>query len=238
MNNTVNVFAMLLVATLLFHGALNYMTDNIGDFETVALPPKKPENLALNNPVINVDATSRDSWTLVDFADGKTYRVKDPELDKEKMSQLQWDLGFQRTKIIANGGATNPAGEVGVIDMGKVDIDDVREAPETGYVQDNRAWGKLANPSLRDWYLYRTRTHNIESQRNVYVVRTANGRHMKFRIVNYYCGRKESDCASIMCSREEAACLTIEYVLSSIGERMFPASPSSVTAANLNQNLN
>lgn len=231
MNNTLNIFGMLVVATFLFHAALNYMTDNIVDFETVALPPKRTETAAVGNPTVRVNATSRDVWTLLDFATGKTYSIQEPEKERARVNEIQWDLGFQRTKIIANGGKTNSQGTVGVVNLGKVDFDDVKEAPETGYLADTNAWGKPGNPSLADWYLYRTRTHNIESQKNVYVARTSDKSYVKFRILNYYCNQNESDCAAAMCPRDEAACITLEYVRQPNGERVFPVPAARAAVA-------
>ncbi|NIQ02747.1 MAG: hypothetical protein GWM98_22325, partial [Nitrospinaceae bacterium] len=77
---------------------------------------------------------------------------------------------------------------------------------------------------------YRTRTHNIESKKNVYLVRTGDG-HLKMRIINYYCKRAESDCQTSMCPREEAACLSIEYLHIKKGERTFPV-PTPALAQN------
>ena len=45
---------------------------------------------------------------------------------------------------------------------------------------------------------------------------------MKMRILNYYCGQKDQECRSMMCTREEAACLTIEYILAEPGSKTFP----------------
>lgn len=230
MKNTLYIFAMLLAATFLFHSALNHMVDNIGDFETVALPPKKVNTSSTTNPIIKVDASSRDIWLLVDFASGQIHKVKDADLKKERLNGFKWDLGFQRTKIISNSGETNPNGKVGVINLGKVDMDQVLEAPETGYKQDTQSWGKVSNPSLSDWYIYRTRTHNVESQHHVYMVRTAGNLYMKFRILNYYCSHQEEDCSTMMCSREEAGCLTIEYLLQPDGKKRFPITPVSEIA--------
>ena len=39
---------MLLAATLIFHTALNYMSDNIEEFETVPLPPKIIKKIRLS----------------------------------------------------------------------------------------------------------------------------------------------------------------------------------------------
>ena len=137
------------------------------------------------------------------------------------MSQVSWDLAFSRTKIISNGGKTNPSGKTGIINLGPVDFDNIKTAPETGYVQDNRSLGNLINKELAGWYNYRTRTHNIESKRNVYALKLNNGIFMKMRILNYYCAQKENACRSMMCTREEAACLTIEYILTEPGSNTF-----------------
>ena len=80
----------------------------------------------------------------------------------------------------------------------------------------------MLNKAIADWYLYRTRTHNIESQKNVYALRMAEGGYLKMRILNYYCSHDESECRTVMCGRLEAACYSIEYVLSNDSGRRFP----------------
>ncbi len=236
MGNTFKIFAMLLAATVLFHYTLNMMLDNIEEFETVPLPPKKIPKLVTFNPVIKVNASSQKTWTLVNFSTGKTYKIADPEKEKVRIAKINWDLGFQRTKIITNSGITNPSGQVGVLNLGTVKFDDIRKSPETGFLVDSKSFGKVLNKGIADWYNYRTRTHNVESRKNVYVVRTSNGQYMKMRILNYYCRQKESDCRTMMCTREDAACLTIEYVLAPELGTEFPIyTASSTSAENLSQ---
>ena len=213
---------MLLGATLLFHTTLNYMEDNIEEFETVPLPPKKIQKISTNNSIIKIDAKDRDAWMLVEFSSGKTLKISEDEAETDKLHQTNWDMAFSRTKIITNGGKTNPAGKTGVINLGLTNFDDIRTAPETGYVQDHRSLGNLINKELAGWYNYRTRTHNIESKRNVYAMKLNNGVYMKMRILNYYCGLKDEECRSMMCTREEAACLTLEYLLAEPGSNIFP----------------
>jgi len=232
MNPTPKIFLMLLAATLIFHTALNYMIDNIEEFETVPLPPKKIKKVSTQNPTIQVNAKTKDSWMLVHFSSGKTQAVKDGKNKKEALQSLDWDMGFSRTKIITNGGATNPLGNTGVINLGPVDFDQVSKAPKKGYIEDKISFGNLINKELSDWYNYRTRTHNIESKNNVYVVKLTDNRFMKMRILNYYCGKKDQDCRTMMCSRQQAACLTVEYVLAKKGTNQFPLS-----VTNLAQNI-
>ena len=220
MNNTLNIFGGLILGSIIFLTTINYMANNIEDFESVPLPPPKQMSITTNNPLIKVDATSRSKWTLVDFSTGKTYNINDLEKEKSKLKSYPWDVGFKRTKIISNGGLTNREGIVGLKNMGPIDFDSLANVPVTGYVQDAKSYGKILNKAIVDWYLYRTRTHNIESQKNVYVVRMAEGGYLKMRILNYYCSRDESECKTVMCSRQEAACYGIEYVLSD-GNRQF-----------------
>ena len=221
MNPTPRIFAMLLGATLLFHTTLNFMEENIEDFETVPLPPKKIKKISTNNPIIRIDAKNRNSWTLVEFATGKTLQISEAEAETKEWGQASWDLGFSRTKIISNGGKTNPSGQTGIINLGPIDFDNIKTAPKSGYVQDHRSLGNLINKELIGWYNYRTRTHNIESKKNVYALKLNNGLFMKMRILNYYCAQPESACRSMMCTREEAACLTIEYIVTEPGSNVF-----------------
>ena len=219
MNDTLNIFGGLVLGSIIFLTTINYMASNIEDFESVPLPPPKQLAITTNNPVIKVDATSRRKWTLVDFSTGKTYSVNDLKNEKTKLKKFPWDVGFQRTKIISNGGLTNPDGIVGLKNMGPVNFDSVADVPATGYIQDAKSYGKILNKAIADWYIYRTRTHNIESQKNVYAVRMAEGGYLKMRILNYYCSRNELECRTVMCGRQEAACYGIEYVLFEDNER-------------------
>ena len=165
-----------------------------------------------------------------DFSTIKTYQVKDLEKDKDKINHFPWDIGFQRTKIVTNGGVTNPEGRVSLKNLGPIDFDSITNIPSDGYTQDAKSYGKILNKAISDWYLYRTRTHNIESQKNVYVGQMADGGFLKMRILNYYCSRNESECKSAMCSRQEAACYSIEYIHTDDNEN-FPITANFLTSS-------
>ena len=230
---------MLLAVTLIFHTALNYMIENIEEFETVPLPPKIIKKISTQNPTIQINAKVKDAWMLVHFPSRKTHSVADNELKKNVFQSLDWDLGFSRTKIITNGGGTNPLGYTGAINLGPVEFNKVSKAPKNGYIKDEVTFGNLINKELSDWYTYRTRTHNIESKNNVYLIKLKNNRFMKMRILNYYCGKKDQDCRTIMCSRQQAACLTVEYVLAENGTDVFPVNQfESNTSSTIESTLN
>ena len=145
MNNTLNVMGGLIFGTIIFLSAINYMEDNIEDFESLPLPSPKNSNIETNNPLIKVNATSRNKWALVDFSTRKVYSVNDIEKEKNKLKSFPWDVGFQRTKIISNGGLTTPDGIVGLKNMGPVDFDSLGDVPISGYVKDAKSYGKKIN---------------------------------------------------------------------------------------------
>ena len=222
MNNTLNILGGLILGSTLFLVTINYMANNIEDFESVALPTPKNNTITTNNPTIKIDAKSRKNWTLVDFSTEKIYKINDIEKERSKLNNYPWDIGFQRTKIITNGGQTNPEGIVALKNMGPIDFNSLDRVPTKVNIQDEKSYGKIINKAIADWYLYRTRTHNIESQKNVYVLRMADGGYLKMKILNYYCRRNEAECKSIMCSRQEAACYRIEYIFANTDGINFP----------------
>ncbi len=230
MNNMLKLFIILLGATFLLNFAMNYMANNISDFENLPLPPKKITKFNSPYPLLKVNAQSKDTWILVDFSSGEFHKIDDPENNKQQLNKFDWDLGFQRTKIISNGGETNPKGSVGVINLGQQDFEAIEKIPETSFTFDKRSWGSINNQSLADWYVYRTRTHNVESKKNLYILKTSDG-YIKMKIINYYCGRPESDCQTMMCTRDEAACLTIQYSHISSKKDKFPILSKKTTQA-------
>ena len=52
----------LIVGSSLFLVIINYMADNIEDFESRPLPLPKQMSVSSRNPIIKVDATSRNEW--------------------------------------------------------------------------------------------------------------------------------------------------------------------------------
>ena len=53
----------------------------------------------LHHKTLTVDATDRESWVYVNLLEGEIVDIKDAA------TSLEWDLGFQRTDVITNGGA-------------------------------------------------------------------------------------------------------------------------------------
>ena len=56
----------------------------------------------LHSATVTIDATSREAWTFFSFSAGTPVEVED------HTTSTDWDLGFQRTMVIVNGGVSGP----------------------------------------------------------------------------------------------------------------------------------
>lgn len=157
--------------------------------EKVEPLPQATTNL-LSTQVTTVNASSEKEYVYFDFSSGKPVRILDA-------SSLEWDLAFRRGKVISNGGASSKLGKAGLIDLGEVEFDTVTKVPRDKYIQDISAPTETENPVLLKWYNYNYFTHKLTAKKNIYAVRTANGKFAKFQFVSFYCDNKEAGCIKI-----------------------------------------
>lgn len=146
---------------------------------------------------VTLDARDGSGWTFFDLERGRTVNGSvDPD----------WDLAVQRFHIVTNGGPGYP-GEAGALAL-EAAWEEVREAPEDGY---ETTTGRLdagpVNPALERWYEYSFFAHTLMPSPFTYVLRTADGRYAKMRIVSYYC------------IGALPGCLTIRYAIQGDGSR-------------------
>ncbi|MDH5763639.1 MAG: HmuY family protein, partial [Nitrospinota bacterium] len=109
-------------------------------------------------------------------------------------SSLEWDLAFRRGKIITNGGATNKFGQSGLMDLGEVSFEAVENVPLRDFIQDKATSTETENPVLVQWYKYNFITHKLTARKNIYVVRTADGKYAKIQFMSFYCADKQPGC--------------------------------------------
>jgi len=143
-----------------------------------------------------VDARDPEAWVHFDFSRGAVVPPTD---------DLAWDLAFNRSNVIANGGE-GFAGSAGIVDLGAVSFDSVRQVPASGYVATTASRDSV-NEALADWYDYSFTSHLLLPKPRVYAVRTADGRFAKVRFLGYYC------------EGVIAGCMTFEYVYQGAGGR-------------------
>jgi hypothetical protein len=176
-------FALLVVALV------------IGSFTKPEFPPyvpTEPHPVAVGDSLLGpaiytVDAHDTERWRRFDF--GRNAAVESGP----------WDIAFRRFHVITASGG-------GIVDLGLVPFDAVRELPSTGY-RANAPGPDTTNPGVGKWYAYSVLSHLLTSQHHVYGVRTAGGRYAKLELLAYYC--KEAG----------TACVTFRYTYQGDGTR-------------------
>lgn len=171
---------------------------------------------------IVIDATNEDEWTYFDFSRGKQVKIIDA-------SSLEWDLAFRRGKIISNGGATNKFGQAGLMSLGEVSFDAVENVPlNRDFILDEATRTQTENPVLLQWYKYNYITHKLTARKNVYVMRTSNGKYAKIIFTSFYCADKQP------------GCIQMKYVYQDSGSKSFLKNSSdlpSPTTASINLDI-
>ena len=130
-------------------------------------------------------------------------------------ASIDWDLAFQATTIFVNGGTSGP-GQGGAMMM-EAAFEEVTEAPATGYAMDSPDGMAVPSGSGNGWYNYNPAVQLVSPiPGRVIVVRTADGRFGKVRILSYYRGAPAEPT-----SESESRYYTFEYVFQPDGTRVF-----------------
>jgi HmuY protein len=193
------VAAMVIIAATLV--GLSVRRPSVPMFAPTRAAPRDIGRARVGPILYTVDATSPERWRHFSFRLGSVIDDAGP---------LDWDLGFRRFQIIANGGPRF-TGRGGVVDLGDVVFADVASAPESGYVQ-TEGGGEPRNAALAGWYRYGFFSHMLTPRRRVWAVRAADGRYAKMEIVSYYC------------PDFQPGCLTFRYVFQGDGSRRLEGS--------------
>lgn len=138
-----------------------------------------------------VDARDGERWVFFDFTRGSVV--------KAGFDAPGWDLAFQRTRLVTNSGATNPAGPAGIIDLGEMMFEDALAPAAAEFAIDEVVGDggeRNENPAIRKWYRYNFVRHVIVARENVYVVRTGGERDAIVRFDSYYCEDGSPGCVT------------------------------------------
>ena len=178
----------------------------ISDIPAQPLIGSTPTNL-LETKLTVINASSENNWVYFDFSRGKVVNIHDK-------TSLEWDLAFRRSKVISNGGATNKIGKAGLINLGKLNFDQVADVPLDDYTSDTATKTETENSILLKWYSYNYITHKLSAKSNTYAVKTADHKYVKVKFLDFYCANKET------------GCIKMQYVYQDNGSNQFtkPAS--------------
>jgi heme-binding HmuY-like protein len=175
---------LLLVASLLI-GSLT--TPEFPPYAVTVERPAAVGDSLVGPDTYTLDASAGDRWRRFDF--GRNSAV----------DSGGWDVAFRRNHLISAPGA-------GILDLGVVPFDSVREVPADGYVA-TQLQSDSVNPAVGKWYAYSMLSHLLTSRRHIYAVRTAAGRYAKLEVLAYYC------------RPVGAACYTFRYAFQGDGGR-------------------
>lgn len=155
---------------------------------TVTQPRPTPVGDSLVGPATyTVDASATDRWRRFDFARNAV------------VDSGPWDIALRRFRVVAAPGA-------GIVDLGRLPFDSVRELPAVGYLP-NTVGSDTSNPGMGKWYAYSMLSHLLTTKHHVYGVRTAGGKYAKLELLAYYC--KDAG----------TACVTFRYAYQGDGTR-------------------
>jgi len=175
---------VLLVASLLI-GSLARP-----EFPPFSLTPPRP--MAVGDTLVGpatytLDASATDRWRTFDF--GRNAAV----------DSGPWDIAFRRFHLIAAPGG-------GIVDIGVVPFDSLRELPAGGYLPNTDA-SDTTNPGVGKWYSYSMLSHLLTTKHHVYGIRTSGAKYAKLELLAYYC--KDAG----------TACITFRYAYQGDGSR-------------------
>lgn len=193
----------LITGTLLFAAACS--NDNNSNPDN-GNPPKSE---IVNE--LNCDTTGGKVWTFFSLRENK-------EIDKTDSATTKWDIAFNKTNIICNSGVRGPGN--GAIQLLKgVNFADLDEAPESGYfTEEEMSPLAIEKSNPEKWYNYSGPPNHVITPKPgfVIVLKTADGKYAKLRIISYYKGAPAApDFNSI------PRYYTFEYVYQSDGSRNF-----------------
>jgi HmuY protein len=136
--------------------------------------------------------TQKRKFTFFNFKTGQIVANADSATTK-------WDIGFRATSIILNGGTSGPGSAGAIVQKGI--FDELKEAPESGYVLDNGASNAFAissSPFVSGvttttnnwWFNSGTSTSTVIAPLagQIILIRTNDNRYAKVEILSYYKG--------------------------------------------------
>ena len=211
------IWSILFIGTILLFGCGNEDDDGLEqpleeESSTAVTTPsvtQPPTGVAPQLDAVNftIDATSKEAWAYFSLTKGNIVEVADP------LNSMDWDLGFQRTKVITNGGISGP-GKGGAVLLKDVEFEGVKEAPADGYAVDSDQNLAIVAQSEEGWYIYTGPPNHwiLPLEKRVFVVQAADGTFAKVRFIGYY---KDND------NKKDSGFITFEYVHQPDGSRNF-----------------
>ncbi len=164
-------------------------------------PEPEPTQLQSKEAVIN--ASDYATWVYFSFNKGTIVTISDFQ------TSTDWDIAFHRDDIRTNSGLSG-SGKGGIQESAS-EYSALTTAPETGYIVDDslKVMYTAGMPPVytqdvgsiegSDWANYNHDTHAWEIKKDVFVIKTADGKYAKIRM------------KSFLNDNDESGTITLEY---------------------------
>lgn len=198
------IFLTMIIAAVLINSCSNNNSTPTGN-NTTTLDIKTVTDLY-------ADTNSTKTPTYFSFRTGTIAPASDS-------STSNWDIGFYQTTVFVNCGVRGP-GHGGALVLKSTDFKTLKEAPATGYKTED-SYTALAIPkgSPDGWYTYDPDRHLILPTAGVVlIIKTADGKYVKLRMMNYYKGNPP---LQDLTEASPARYYNFEYVFQPDGSRNF-----------------
>ncbi len=159
--------------------------DNTSDDTDDGMPPKETDCA----DEVFIDASSMDVWIYYNLETQKVVTPANPA------DSTEWDLAFQRFKVMSNGGSSGTGG-VEVAQVLATACNDLLDAPSNGYLIDaadgsdegdvpDYAMSFGPSSETGPWG-YDPMTHQLFDSGSVFVVKSVEGNYFKLDFFEYY----------------------------------------------------
>jgi hypothetical protein len=135
------------------------------------------DSAGINVDTLTVDAGDEHRWRFVDLDRGEVVLPPDT---------AGWDLMLRRFHFIPSGTVAN---------LGRVAFEAAAIPPDTGY-QSSRFARDTTNAATERWYTYSYFSHLLSPKRDVYALRTRDGRSVILQLLSYYCPGPTPGCVT------------------------------------------
>lgn len=167
-------------------------------------PEPEPTPTQLSSKEVVIDASDYALWVYFSFSKGEIVNISDFQTNSS------WDISFHRDDIRTNSGLSGN-GQGGIQESAS-EYSALTTAPETGYIIDDSlnvmysaGMPPVYTPDVgsiegSDWAKYNHDTHAWEIKKDVFIVKTADGKYAKIRMKSFL---NDSD---------ESGTITLEYI--------------------------
>ena len=97
-----------------------------------------------------------------------------------------WDIAFNRTAILVNGGISGDEGVTAVL-LKDTSFEKVTSHPQSGFKSDSENGKAIPEGSGNGWYEYDMGDHSINPiPGRIVVIKTSSGKYVKLEVLSYY----------------------------------------------------